>query len=600
MIKLVSGLWYPSGYNSQQIAFRQDPVGGQWDFVLQVVQSWESKCRASHSTCTAKQHASHDRLLPSRLIDLRLGRNKGELPRLVISEDLTSKDTKYMTLSHRWAEPELMSSTTKSNVQDRMSKIEDLPTTYQQAMTITKMLGVPYIWIDSLCIIQDDDEDKGREIIKMAAVYSNSHCNIAASNATSPTQGCYSPANIIHLVPHTLIIPGKDGVSSTMVLIKPGDRTDEELSIGLESGTLSERGWVVQERYLPTRTIVFTPTHLIWLCQEEGYMRHYPDGKQVFAKEWEAEKAEKVFEPVWDLKDLFRPQNQNQAVYFAWQRFVSNYSTKQLTDRTDKLPAIGGLVRRVHDSAGDQYLAGLWRHDLIRQLCWIQTEKQQLAGSGFGINSSQEWDLKEKYRAPSWSWAALDLAVCYPKFENEEDSSQRFTSPLSPNILETSIEYKSSDEFGQVQTGSIKLRGRIITFQPAKRGDWGVFPLQTALFQNPLYQQEHLKRVRLYNSDGDPVGMLVLDRENWTLGVSPDLQSNMVIRCLRMWRFEEKSLHVIEDNDLGWECQLIGLALRPLSKPSTQYERIGIAYLQDQKGNQLFEDAGSEEELILV
>ncbi|KAK3392835.1 hypothetical protein B0H63DRAFT_370180, partial [Podospora didyma] len=98
-------------------------------------------------------------------------------------EDTSNKTGQYICLSHRWMQPETqLTSTVMANYQDRAADlaINGLPRLYRAVFFVAAKLGVSYVWIDSLCIVQDDVEDWKRESVKMGDHYSQAYCTIAA------------------------------------------------------------------------------------------------------------------------------------------------------------------------------------------------------------------------------------------------------------------------------------------------------------------------------------------------------------------------------------------------------------------------------------
>jgi hypothetical protein len=213
-------------------------------------------------------------------------------PRLVLTKDLEERNVQYMTLSHRWGPVELMSSTTSENLEKRFSAIVSLPHTFYQATLVSMKLKVSYLWIDSLCIIQDDTDDKEREIAMMADIYSNSFLNIVASTASNPTEGCYKPETLEKVGGYLLQMPEQDGGLPRRVLLYRAGREYEELLAGEESGTLDQRGWLAQERHLPGRAVILTPRHLIWECRTVKAVRDYPSQDFIFGSPSEANPSE--------------------------------------------------------------------------------------------------------------------------------------------------------------------------------------------------------------------------------------------------------------------------------------------------------------------
>jgi Heterokaryon incompatibility protein (HET) len=195
--------------------------------------------------------------LPTRLIDVGDDKHPSIL-RLDTSKSRSS--SKYIALSHRWGNPSAhrVFSTYRSNIRtlERHIDFDQLPQTFQDAVTTTRNLGVRYLWIDSLCIIQEDEEDWKAESKLMEDVFSFSYCTIAASTARGSDDGFIkpqSPRKCVRL---------QDSQGSTFYVCEAVDdfRSDVEL------GDLNKRGWVFQERALSRRTIYFTKTQVYWEC----------------------------------------------------------------------------------------------------------------------------------------------------------------------------------------------------------------------------------------------------------------------------------------------------------------------------------------------
>lgn len=203
--------------------------------------------------------------LPTRLIDLsrleRVGLGLGKVH--LIS---TTEPVQYIALSHCWGElPDEQRSkwlTTRENVQNRTQdgfSIDILPATFRDAIRVTRELGKSYLWIDSLCILQDRDGDWESEAGKMQDVFRGAYCTIAATSATDSTQGFLdrppaSTSNSWVRVPS----PSDAAVFVTTFM----DKFEEDVL----AGPLNKRAWVLQERALSRRTIHFTNRQTYWEC----------------------------------------------------------------------------------------------------------------------------------------------------------------------------------------------------------------------------------------------------------------------------------------------------------------------------------------------
>ncbi|KAF1961673.1 HET-domain-containing protein, partial [Byssothecium circinans] len=255
-----------------------------------------------------------------------------------ISDDHPSQiSLNYATLSHRWGQSNHFT-TTKETLQSRQSGFlfTDLPQTYKDAVIVTQRLGLDLLWIDALCIIQDDSRDWLVESEKMGDVYQNARFTIAAHCARHDDEGFLSAAL----------------------------QKRETLALGdARPFFLCKRAWVLQERFLSSRTFHFTEGHVYWETIEGVYSEEGP------------------ITPV------------------EWSRLVEMYTRCGLTKEEDKLIAISGLAKRIHIKSNVGYLAGLWADRLHSGLLWM-TEVEPLRKPTLS-------------RAPSWSWASMEGPIQY-------------------------------------------------------------------------------------------------------------------------------------------------------------------------------------------
>ncbi|EHK26995.1 uncharacterized protein TRIVIDRAFT_118660, partial [Trichoderma virens Gv29-8] len=197
--------------------------------------------------------------LPTRVLDV--GTTNHESVSLL---ETNGQRGDFCALSYCWG-PEGTQTmiTTKDNINDHLSGIQfsNLPKTFQDAVTITRELGIRYLWIDSLCIIQGDKRDWMKESAKMAGVYQNAHLVIAASGATNPKQGCFSNKR---RCPTVVEVPYYSAEGQEAGSMKLSMRI-----YGNESpawGPLVKRGWVLQEWYLARRVLHYMPSGISWKC----------------------------------------------------------------------------------------------------------------------------------------------------------------------------------------------------------------------------------------------------------------------------------------------------------------------------------------------
>lgn len=169
--------------------------------------TWLDECTNLHREC---QQALRRRRLPTRVIDVG-NTTVGFYQRLFVS---SGEEEPYLCLSHCWGDYQPIR-TTKANIEDHKQNIpwQLLPQTFQDVIDLTRFLNIRYLWIDSLCIIQDDRNDWARESIAMAGIYGNSYLTVSATAAANCSQGLYATSDSGRIGPHelkTVLASGKE------------------------------------------------------------------------------------------------------------------------------------------------------------------------------------------------------------------------------------------------------------------------------------------------------------------------------------------------------------------------------------------------------
>jgi len=233
------------------------------DEKIERMRTWLQVCQSSHSNCTLKTGDP-----PTRLIEV--GSQNGREPRLVYGNDLTEQHPEYAALSYCWGDtlPTRAIKATETEFRMRIP-YRTLPRTFQDSITIARMLRLPYIWIDALCIIQDDPADWEREATRMQQIYSGSTLTIAASGAKDTSAGFFAhetPRFRSASVPaeRALFTFGNSATGKTMI-VQVQDRG------GLHNGMapiLQTRGWTLQESALSHRIVQCVQSELYWRCSQ--------------------------------------------------------------------------------------------------------------------------------------------------------------------------------------------------------------------------------------------------------------------------------------------------------------------------------------------
>lgn len=218
-----------------------------------IISQWLADCDKNHQECRQAASSSVRASLPTRLIDV--GEPHSLTAKLV--ETVPGNQMRYTALSHPWGPPPYFCTTLKNIGQHKRSfRLQDFPATFLDAVNITRSLGVRYIWIDSICIIQGDEGDFKQEAPKMEDVFSSSYVVLAASWSKGQADGFLKPRRIREYIrirheemPDLYICPFNDNFTKDVI-----------------ESHLNSRGWVLQERALARRTIYFTDTQTYWEC----------------------------------------------------------------------------------------------------------------------------------------------------------------------------------------------------------------------------------------------------------------------------------------------------------------------------------------------
>lgn len=249
------------------------------DETLALARRWIDNCSNMHETCDKR--SSTTRRIPRRLLDVTQVADKTNgVVHLIDSAERTydvSEVLKYVTLSHRW-NPAYNCFTLTSNVHEHETQgieMTRLPKTFAEACVTVKKLGLTYLWIDSLCIIQDSNTDKALEIPNMADYYQNAELNLSAS--TQSLAGLWSDRDGEATKPFninaTLDLP--QGRKRVLLDLAPVLRADKS--------HLDYRGWILQERIFPRRTLFFDSYWISFECSQMSASESCPDGMDLTA-----------------------------------------------------------------------------------------------------------------------------------------------------------------------------------------------------------------------------------------------------------------------------------------------------------------------------
>ncbi|KIL85215.1 hypothetical protein FAVG1_11644 [Fusarium avenaceum] len=409
---------------------------------------WAKNCQQNHGHCKSGDHHFRPKRL-IRIVDLN------DL-KIIFPRDLPLEDqVDYVALSHCWGggSPLILTKTNESEFQ-RHIPMEDLPTTFREAILACSELGFSHIWIDSLCIIQrfDEEVDWKEQAGEMDSVYGNAELNLCMAGSANPSQPSFGSRDTDLILPVSISLTALDGNSVELRLVC--DRTFE---CDIKGSPLRKRGWVFQEWYLANRSLIFGRMQLWWHCREMLACETFPHGTKGTTYEGGLRDANAMKDTAYVIgKSPFQS---------LWWSLIRQYAGTRLTQEAkDRVIAFSGMSKvfgQAHQMR-EEYMAGMWRCNLPQALLWYR-----FAGG--------KTSRSNHYKAPSWSWMSLDG----PFTLNDHSQFKGFFQE-TPVITDRQCGTASDPELsladksnptGMLQGGAITIHGHLVSLQKMADGN---------------------------------------------------------------------------------------------------------------------------------
>lgn len=403
---------------------------------LSVVSHWLSECQRNHQACrsAAPQNAGGQHL-PTRVIDL-------ESNPIRLYEPSLAEVAPYAALSYCWGDKSAGNAnveTTLATIDSRKTSLfladEEVPATIQDAMDVTKSLGIRYLWVDALCIVQHDKADWEREAARMQSVYQNAEITLSATESIGCSRGFFSRSTTAcepfekacFMDQHQY---GSGRVFACLETVK------SDIQHSLSDSPLGDRGWTFQESRLSRRLVHFTKKQLIWECvckvaTEDGILS------------WDAEPNP------WQLGSP--SVISDTRIYQGWEVMVKDYSRRRFSSMQDRVYALAGVISRFQDVYKDEPLAGLWRKDLAAGLLW------------FVQKPSEGPVLPELSDVPSWSWMSVRGQVQYGSIQRDH-TTRTHLEAIEPG-QDPVITWSGTPLTSKIDSAVLHLRGPVTPFQ---------------------------------------------------------------------------------------------------------------------------------------
>ncbi|KAI1851694.1 hypothetical protein JX266_003156 [Neoarthrinium moseri] len=391
--------------------------------------------KESIASCVRHNHSLPSaEFTPERLVDVR-----GDTPKLVERNNVIAscqsdsqsqlQTPRFTALSYCWGTPDEAKgqlTTTASSLTQRLTGIEDHEITpvLRDAIHITKLLSIPYLWIDSLCIRQDDTTDWEQQCVDMDKIYGHAEVTIVAASSRSCHEG------FLQRKSHQIRVP----FHSTR---------DPSLSDMLRC-RLATRGWAVQEKILSTRRIIFGVNNVHFICPELCQSRGKPPSQ------------EKYDTTIHEVKAV----RNNQELYDKWGDILKSFSridAESFTHATDLLPSLSGLASLFAGLLQDEYYAGHWGKDLAVSLAWTMNPTSRDAKSVHLDRISSP----DPFLVPSWS------QLCKPYAVNLRKHYSTMSLVSEVEHIDAQVSLCGSNPFGTIKNARLQVRSHTMTLKSA-------------------------------------------------------------------------------------------------------------------------------------
>ncbi|PWY72844.1 HET-domain-containing protein [Aspergillus eucalypticola CBS 122712] len=446
---------------------------------LSLAAEWLRKCYKGHKECDKREDKPP--FFPTSVIDVGSSLKR---PHLHVSS--VGETGRWVALSYCWGGDSRFT----LNASGRSLKL--FPSTLRDAVLVTRALGVRYLWIDSLCIFQDDSSDWEAEASKMSSVYRHAAVTIAATSAESANDGFLDKR-----APYfSCTFPWRRRYYQGSGSVNDDSRADPVVFRSyrrpfhrepLRHSRWATRGWTLQEELLSRRLLYYTKEEMVWRCRAgrarepardvNGYDTEFPEPQ--------------LFIP--DEPDDKHTPGSTRSAYKTWFKLLEDYAARNLTFEKDRLPAIGALAESFHAHLKEQYCAGLWRGDLLFGLLWSIRHCQ---GSGRPAPTS----VPSIERGPSWSWIG---AHAYISLKWPSPGARSFMTYLA-RVVHCQVYRKSHDIFGHVEGAELVLEApyRHVCLRPGSYSKFRWEPVKSTreLTQIALMRPEHLKSTETSSS----------------------------------------------------------------------------------------------------
>jgi hypothetical protein len=412
--------------------------------------------------------------LPTRLLDLGVDSTESDV-RLRSAAELPQDSVQYAALSYCWgtqheARHQLITTVANLNQRHGLIPLQRTTRVVQDAIKTVRALSIRYLWIDALCIIQDDEDDWAQESEQMGLIYMHASVTICTLTSCSCLDGFLERPLAVNIGFQSKLIPEVRGIyslrhqrllHSLSEISSDADTTPWYLDMS-RGGTWSHRGWTLQEKELSTRRLYFGTSRVYIHCEKRGTSEPGID------EPWTG------FETLRGQALYFQRHQNLDALFEYWEDILHQYAFRSITHQTDKFAAISGLAKTMATEMDATYIAGLWSNDLPRSLLWKSIDSTETMQSILGRLSSTPL---MPYVGPSWSWGSGSRHYEPPWLTIRTERTAHISSRgMSPSLGYKETEFRSEcnvvhawstphhtakNPFGRIMSAELQVEGKL-------------------------------------------------------------------------------------------------------------------------------------------
>ncbi|KAJ2991518.1 hypothetical protein NUW58_g2485 [Xylaria curta] len=371
---------------------------------LRWVRRWMDICKTTHgTTCERADIGSKNTLERVRFVDIKQ-------KCVVTLEGVRLSERQYVALSYVWGGPQrlkLERRNTNELAKPGALATKILPQTIADSILLTEMLGFQHLWIDALCIVQDDDFDKKVQIEGMSQIYGFAFLTIVAASASSVEDGLpglRSGSRSCKQQEVMVISPAKDDAGlninsglSLMTTLNPLLNPSEHY---LERTHWNSRGWTMQERVMSRRVLVFLEEQVYWVCREATFCEEsYFENEHLRFNRFHERATELTLRR--PFKNFYEPDDDQVRFWKTYQSLVANYTRRTFTYPGDAFDGFLSVLQGLSTLSGNSFAWGLPRSHFEQGLLWSSFAclRRRKEHSTLPMTSMQV-----NVPFPSWSW----------------------------------------------------------------------------------------------------------------------------------------------------------------------------------------------------